>query len=704
MNKQKITRFTIKTEEFGILRKEAPVSLCSALIENGFIDNLHYGSNILKYNKPVSDSVVFSASFKVDGDFYVKKHLVLRLSGIDTFCTVRLNGCDVGTVSSIFSVFERDVKELVKLGENELTLTFTDYAQRCAAPRDAGIFGEVELVGYDKCAIGNIAISQQHTDGVVTMSLAMDLIGESDGARAVATLVSPTGQVYYSGLMGGKCEIRIPDANLWWPWGVGVQNLYKLTVNLYFDGEVEDSWEHSVGFRDANVLAKESGELLLELNGINVLPFGAEYFSEDSILPRISRERTERLLSDARAANLNLIKIGIGDSPLPEWVFDICDRLGIIVWLYVSEPYDEKKSREICELLCRVAHHTSFLLVSVTDHKGIIESFARERLPSVLTLPSECPETLIALDFPSVPSVKTLSSVASSDNINPASFEIECHGSEDEGISRMLAAVVKRYRIPTALSELSYVSQIVAAEEISDAFSDARAQRNRLSVIHGRLNDSCPAVSSSSIDYYGRWKALHYLSRKFCAPVLVSAKGEGGRVTLNVSNERRFSLTGELTYSVLDSENRMIMTESVSLKCDAFSSCEAVTLDLSDVVFGRERDCYLNFSLSSDTEKDLSFGTYLFTKPKYFNYKKPNFKTEITGSGNTFALVISADCFASRVCLDFADADAVFEDNFFDITSSSPLRISFVTEDTESIEKLRRGLCIKTIYDIGKII
>jgi hypothetical protein len=59
----------------------------------------------------------------------------------------------------------------------------------------------------------------------------MGMIGDKSEVRAVATLVSPTGKIYYSGLADGSGAISIPDPLLWWPSGMGVPNLYDLAVN-----------------------------------------------------------------------------------------------------------------------------------------------------------------------------------------------------------------------------------------------------------------------------------------------------------------------------------------------------------------------------------------------------------------------------------------------------------------------------------------
>jgi beta-mannosidase len=54
--------------------------------------------------------------------------------------------------------------------------------------------------------------------------------------------------------------------------------------------------------------------------------------------------------------------------------------------------------------------------------------------------------------------------------------------------------------------------------------------------LYWQLNDTWPVASWASLDYHGRWKALHYTARNFYAPVLVSGVEdmEKGTVELRV--------------------------------------------------------------------------------------------------------------------------------------------------------------------------
>ena len=55
--------------------------------------------------------------------------------------------------------------------------------------------------------------------------------------------------------------------------------------------------------------------------------------------------------------------------------------------------------------------------------------------------------------------------------------------------------------------------------------------------LYWQLNDCWPVASWSSIDYFGRWKALHYAARRFYAPVLLSVEDEGSWMSMHVTSD-----------------------------------------------------------------------------------------------------------------------------------------------------------------------
>ena len=94
---------------------------------------------------------------------------------------------------------------------------------------------------------------------------------------------------------------------------------------------------------------------------------------------------------------------------------------------------------------------------------------------------------------------------------------------------------------PYPFEGLVYATQMVQSDAVR--LNVEHMRRNRgvcMGSLYWQVNDSNPVISWSSVDYYHRWKALHYNARKFYAPVLISADGEDkDNIRLNVSSERQ---------------------------------------------------------------------------------------------------------------------------------------------------------------------
>ena len=142
-----------------------------------------------------------------------------------------------------------------------------------------------------------------------------------------------------------------------------------------------------------------------------------------------------------------------------------------------------------------------------------------------------------------------------------------------------------------------------------------------MGAIYWQLNDCWPVASWSSIDYFGRWKALHYFAKRFFAPVLLSAKEEGTGVELYLSNEKMEPVSGTILWKLRNNTSKVIREGSLQVDVPALSSALCETLDFSDLLKDKKdmRETYLEFSFLQDGEL-ISSGTVIFTKDKYFEY------------------------------------------------------------------------------------
>ena len=306
--------------------------------------------------------------------------------------------------------------------------------------------------------------------------------------------------------------------------------------------------------------------------------------------------------------------------------------------------------------------------------------------------------------FESLPNMKTVRSFAEEEDMNIFSPVVEWHQKKKipDGNLMMIKYAAGIYKYAHSFSDLVYVSQLVQADAIRYTAEHMRRHRGRcMGSIYWQFNDCWPVASWASLDYYGRWKALHYAAKKFYAPIMLSAEEEGTRVKFNLANERMRAFGGKFTYTVSDSKNNVLYKDEFVVHVPKMSAEYIHEVDLADIVKDRLDECVITFRVA-DEDGNGSQGTCILVKPKAFKFYDPAIKCEISGAGTNYTATLTAGAYARSVELDFDTVDAVFEDNYFDITSPAPVRVRFTTSTVTNAETLRRELRIRSVYDVGK--
>ena len=733
MVKQEIKSFVMDSGKYSSIACAAPCSLYSVLFESGVSGDPSVSDNAAKL-LPYSDSdCVFTAEFEITPLIMSMKNVLLRFLGLDGFCTVEINGHRIGATDNIHRTYVFDVKTKLSLGKNLLKLSFSAsenvtvrkvYSSLGSegSPRlpDMGIFRKIEIIAFNHKIISDVKVKQTHTEGAVRLDLSVKTIGYDELSRAVATLTSPAGNVYFCGFVGGEGNITISDPNLWWPNGLGMQNLYKLNVNLYSESEIEDTYEMKIGLRTVCIERDEDG-MTLVVNGARVLAMGGEYMCEDILLSRLSEKRTRALLEDAKKANFNSIFIH-GSGYYPEnYFFDACDELGLVVWaelpLEDSEAetdtaFCESVSKELSDNLMRMVHHPSLgvivgnagvhrLLGSDTAAAEFAEEFSAFDGMNVFDLKGETRKHLVRVGHPSLPTYDTAIRLAEPEKRNLGSDIFELHGADRDVVIDMIFGAYDIYPYANGMKELSYVTGMCSAElSMLDVEQARRKDRKPLGIFMRRMNDPWPSISPSGVDYYGGRKPLHYYERVFFAPVRVSVVGSGTRVKFIVSNDMRQDYVGVFSYAVMNSKNLPVFRDSFPIRVKASSNLRVHDVDLNSAISGHENEYYLLYSVS-DKNNEASKGIHLFTKNKRFAFQKPDYSIEITGNGTEYIATVSADCFVKGVEVSFDGEDVSIDKNYFDITGKAPVRIRLTTPRITTIEKLKRVIRVRSVCDLG---
>ncbi|WP_322175197.1 beta-mannosidase [Acutalibacter caecimuris] len=303
--------------------------------------------------------------------------------------------------------------------------------------------------------------------------------------------------------------------------------------------------------------------------------------------------------------------------------------------------------------------------------------------------------------FESWPCLSTVEGFTLPEDRNLYGYIMEKHQRCQMG-GALLAAYMQQYFLrPGDLDTALYASQLLQAQAVRYGVEHFRRGRGRcMGALYWQLNDCWPGASWSSIDYTGRWKALHYFARRFFAPVLLSCQEEGAMsrglgvnaqpagwtpaMTLCVTNETMGSRPALVKWALRDRLGRVKREEVISLLAPALESAwlDRVELPEADI-----REDVLTYTLWENGVQ-ASFGAVIFVEPKYFRFADPALGCRVEGD----EIVVTARAYAQGVEVRNAGEDLVLSDNYFDMLPGE-----------RRVKVLRGkpvGLRVRSVYDI----
>jgi beta-mannosidase len=198
-------------------------------------------------------------------------------------------------------------------------------------------------------------------------------------------------------------------------------------------------------------------------------------------------------------------------------------------------------------------------------------------------------------------------------------------------------------------------------------------------------------VSWSSIDYYGRWKALQYYSKRAYAPVIASPYINGdGDISVKLISDRAEDFKGTLEAYIMGFDGKIIRHIDVECMIKADGSEDATTLSQTDM----EGDTFLYVRLL-EKGRLVSENTFLSRYPKTYSRTKAVIEIESVRTEDGLELILSTDRLARCLYLYTEDENDFFEDNYIDLIPGFERRITVKTDN--DIEKFNTIIKYQTL-------
>jgi beta-mannosidase len=305
--------------------------------------------------------------------------------------------------------------------------------------------------------------------------------------------------------------------------------------------------------------------------------------------------------------------------------------------------------------------------------------------------------------FESFPCEKTVNTFTLPEDRNVFSRVMEMHQRCRGANGKILTYLSATFLYPNDFGTLLYASQLLQAEAIRYGVEHLRRNRGRcMGTLYWQLNDIWPVASWASIDYYGRYKALQYVAKRFYSPIMISCAEIGEtttrpyvimeqgypdyetKATVAVCNETANSVTGKVVWSLRSADSTVLESGETEITVPAYG-----TFSLEEMDF-RKTDVennYLSFAFVVDGVT-VSEGATLFTVPKHFLFRDPELRYEIDGD----EITVYAGAYAKYVEIDSPDSDFVLSDNYFDMNAGK--------KTVKILRGTPKTIRVRSVYDI----
>jgi len=298
----------------------------------------------------------------------------------------------------------------------------------------------------------------------------------------------------------------------------------------------------------------------------------------------------------------------------------------------------------------------------------------------------------------SFPDLRTIRAFAGAGPLQADAPVLRAHQKFDggNGNRRLLDYVRREYGEPKDFPALVYLSQVMQADGIALAAQHLRAARPRsMGSLYWQLNDLWPGATWSSIDSYGRWKALQFRARRFYAPLLVAALRHEGETTVSLVSDRTAPIDARWRLRLMDLAGKVLRDESHDVTLAPLASTQVARYTDAQLLAGADpRATFAVFDLIEDG-KLVSRNPVFFALPKALHLPRPDIQTQLTPAAQGYTLTLATDALARDVWVSFGDLDAAPSDNGFDLLPGEP--VTLAVDSKASVEALRQALQVQDL-------
>ena len=827
--------FFLSADDSLWLPASVPGTIHTDLINNNIIDDPFYRLNEHDVQWIDKKEWRYKTKLDVKVETLNQQNILLEFEGLDTYSSIYLNDSCLLKTDNMFRSYSIDVKNHLKLGENILEVLFDSPIKKGLERRDnlsysipisandlaeigqvegnkrvsvfnrkagyhfgwdwgprlvtSGIWKPIILKSWNNFKISDVFIQQKLQNNKALINAVVELsFDKSFIGKEVNLEIKVSDDSYYSKVNSVNfivdslrstynIPIKINDPKLWWPNGMGDQNLYNVEIKVS-DKNTVDSKSYKIGIRTIELVREQDsiGEsFYFKVNGKPTFMKGVNYIPQDVFLTRPNQNNYEFILSSAAEANMNMIRVWGGGIYEKEEFYDLCDEKGLLVWqdfmfacaMYPgNDSFLENIKQEAIQNIKRLRNHTSLALwcgnnevLTAWENWGWKENEIKNQsqeiadtifkayedifhkiLPNAVskydnqrsywpsspgggygkkqklesgnahywwvwwgkkpfsTYNDSIPRFMAEFGFQSFPEFNSVKKYTSPNDYDIYSEVMKSHQRSSIGNETVEEYLIRDYNRPKDFEHFLYVSQILQAHGIKIGIEAHRRNRHKcMGSLYWQLNDCWPVASWSGIDYFGKWKALHYTVKDVFSNFLISHEINNDSLEVFVMSDSLIDIEGNMQIDLIDFEGNQINSWSKKIVAEANSASIKMKIAKKDYLDNSMSDkSFLNLHFKDFDNKILAENKIFFEPYKELDLPVSNISFLISETITHFEIVLQTDKFAKNVFL-VANSLNNFSDNFFDMMSNSKKTVRIKKEDGVGLELFKKDFRIITL-------
>jgi beta-mannosidase len=777
---------------------EVPGVVHLDLLRQGEIPNPFYGTNEEDVQWIENEAWEYQMSFDLE-NLDSAKNYELVFEGLDTYAEVKLNGTPILSADNMFRSWRIDVGALLKKTNNQLHILFKSPLQvnqdqlsgppyHKTAGNDAGkdkvsvytrkapyhfgwdwgprmvscgIWRPVYLLEWEDAKIADFQVYQTSLSdekAELKATINIDRDHQHDFLLKIRDLESRQVLAEKKADDTAPLQWTIDQPERWWPHNLGKPHLYQWQAGVWKNDSLLDAKDLSFGLRTIELVQEKDsiGEAFyFKVNGYPVFMKGANYIPSDALVPRRTKADIDRLLTDAKAVNMNMIRVWGGGIYEEDYFYQRCDELGILVWqdfmfacsMYpADEPFLSNIKSEVEQNIRRLRNHPSIAiwcgnnevdvawhnwgwqlqhLISKKNQKKMWSDYQKifhQAIPEILKeVDPQRPYTstsplsnwgklknfdyatmhfwgvwhgrqpfsdykiyvgrfVTEYGFQSFPDWKTIQAFAAEEDQSLQSQVMKTHQKSYIGNGMIASHTRAHFKKPKNFQDFVYKSQLTQQIGIRTAIQAHRARKGHcMGTLYWQLNDCWPGPSWSSIDYFGRWKALHYDLKELYADILIVPDQDHESLRIRVVTDELIDRAITLRVEAYRLNGKKIAIREFQLPLPANSANTYVDLNWKKLIKGSHRKAaYLEMTVLEE-DQVLAQTLHQFVVPRSMRLKKPSI--DLHAEGNK--VFVQANTFVKGFYLFSEKKDIHFSQNYVDLQAGKTY--VFETEDLDNL-------------------